>query len=124
LSGYATDELGRATGLWTEDLLTALHQLLDSHWDEVGLDEGLAPRKLRREDLLRLLRIKHVRTRDVWKRIGGGRVSRKGFYRKDFERVWHALFGDTPTQPSKIIALPRHNKRHGGDTDNKEEEIA
>jgi hypothetical protein len=116
LAGYATDELGRATGLWTEDLLTALHQLPDAHWDEVGLDEGMAPRKLGRKDLLRLLHTKYIRTRDVFKRIGDKRVSRKGFYRKDFERVWIALFGDTPTQPSKIIALPRHSKRHGGDT--------
>jgi Protein of unknown function (DUF3631) len=115
--GYATDELGRVTGLWTEDLLTALHQLSDSHWDEFGLDEGLAPRKLGRRDLLRLLHVKHIRTRDVWKRVGDNRVSRKGFYRKDFEPVWHALFGDTPTQPSKIISLPRHSRRHSGDTE-------
>jgi Protein of unknown function (DUF3631) len=115
--GYATDELGRVTGLWTEDLLMALHQLPDAHWDEFGLDEGLAPRKLGRKDLLRLLHIKHVRTRDVWKRIGDKRVSRKGFYRKDLEPAWRTLFGDTPTQPSKIIALPRHSRRHGGDTE-------
>jgi hypothetical protein len=127
--GYATDELG-VTGLWTEDLLAALHRLSDAHWDEFGLDEGLAPRKLGRKDLLRLLRIKNARTRDVWKRTGDKRVSRKGFSRKDLERVWHALFGDTPTQPSKITYLPRHTKRHGGDTgddtgdDMKKEEIA
>src|SRR5262249_13952187 len=59
-AGYATDELGRATGLWTEDLLTALHRLPDARWDEMGLDEGLTPRKLGRKDLLRLLRIKGV----------------------------------------------------------------
>jgi hypothetical protein len=124
-AGYATDERGRATGLWTEDLLTALHRLSDAHWDEYGLDEGVAPRKFGRKDLLRLLHIKHVRTRDVWKRIDGKRVSRKGFYRKDLEPVWHALFGDTPTQPSKIIPLPRHSHRHGGDTgDDLEEETA
>jgi Protein of unknown function (DUF3631) len=125
-TGYATDELGRATGLWTEDLLTALYRLPDSHWDEFGLDEGMAPRKLGRKDLLRLLHTKHVRTRDVWKWIDGKRVSRKGFYFKDFERVWHALFVDTPTQPSKITYLPRHTKRHGGDTgdDMKKEETA
>jgi hypothetical protein len=116
--------LGRATGLWTEDLLTALHQLPDSHWDEMGLDEGLTPRKLGRKDLLRLLRIKGARTRDVWKRIGGKRVSRKGFYFKDFEPAWRALFGDTPTQSSKIIALPRHSKRHSGDTSKETEEGA
>jgi hypothetical protein len=112
--------------LWTEDLLTALHQLSDSHWNEFGLDEGLAPRKLGRKDLLRLLRVKGVRTRDVWKRIGDKRVSRKGFYFKDFERLWDALFGDTPTQSSKITYLPRHTKRHGGDTsdDMEEEKIA
>jgi uncharacterized protein DUF3631 len=115
-TGYATDELG-VTGLWTEDLLAALHQLPDARWDEYGLDEGLAPRKLGRKDLLRLLHTKYIRTRDVWKRIGDKRVSRKGFYRKDLERPWHALFGDTPTQPSKIISLPRHSRRHGGDTE-------
>jgi hypothetical protein len=123
--GYAADELGKVTGLWTEDLLTALHQLPDAHWDEFGLDEGMAPKKLGRKDLLRLLHTKYIRTRDVWKRVGDKRVSRKGFYRKDFERVWQELFGDTPTQPSKIISLPRHNKRHSGDTsDDMEEEIA
>jgi hypothetical protein len=114
--GYATDELGRATGLWTEDLLTALHQLPDAHWDEFGLDEGVTPRKLGRAELLRLLHLKHVRTRTVWKRIGGKRVSDRGIYFKDCERPWITLFGDTPTQTSKIIALPRHSMRHGGNT--------
>jgi hypothetical protein len=123
LAGYTTDELG-VTSLWTEDLLAALHRLPDARWDEFGLDEGLAPRKLGRKDLLRLLHTKYIRTRDVWKRIGDKRVSRKGFYRKDFERTWIALFGDTPTQASKIIELPRHSRRHSGDTGNKEEEIA
>jgi hypothetical protein len=107
-AGYATDELGRATGLWTEDLLTALYQLSDARWDEMGLDEGLAPKKLGRKELLRMLHTEHVRTRDVWKRVGGKRISLKGFYFKDFERPWDALFGDTPTQPSKITYLPRH----------------
>jgi hypothetical protein len=124
-AGYTTDKLGRATGLWTEDLLTAMHHLPDTHWDELGLDDGLAPRKLGRKDLLRMLHTEYVRTRDVWKQIDGKRVSKKGFYFKDFERVWLTLFGDTPTQSSKIISLPRHSRRHGGDTgDSMEEEIA
>jgi hypothetical protein len=97
--------------LWVEDLLTALHQLPDARWDEVGLDEGAAPRKLNRADLLLLLRKKGIRTRSVWKQLDNGqRESRRGFYRKDFERVWQQLFGDTPTQPSKIIELARHTK--------------
>ena len=99
-------------GLWTEDLLTALHQLPDARWDEVGLDEGAAPRKLTRADLLTMLRKKHIRTRNVWKQIGNQRVSRKGFRRQDFERVWQQVFGDTPAQPGKIIELTRHTKRH------------
>jgi hypothetical protein len=122
IAGYTTDDLGRPTGLWTEDLLALLHNLPDAHWDEYGLDEGGAPRKLGRKDLLMLLHRKgNDRTRDVWKRVGGKRTSKKGFYRKDFERVWQQLFGDTPTQPSKIIELPRHSNSHSGDT---EDEVA
>jgi Protein of unknown function (DUF3631) len=101
-------------GIWTEDLLIALHQLPDARWDEVGLDEGAAPRRLNRSTLLTMLRTKSIRTRNVWKQLDNGqRASRKGFYRKDFERVWQQVFGDTPAQPSKIIELARHKNRHG-----------
>jgi Protein of unknown function (DUF3631) len=118
-------EVCAVAGLWTEDLLTALHQLPDARWDEYGLDEGMAPRKLDRKDLLTMLRTKGIRTRDVWKRINGGeRTSRKGFYRKDFEPMWRQLFGDIPTQPNKIIELPRHSERHSGATGGETEEVA
>jgi Protein of unknown function (DUF3631) len=103
------------SGFWVEDLLTALHELPDARWDEVGLDEGTAPRKLGRNDLLMLMRKKNIRTATVWKQIGDQRVSRKGFRRQDFERVWQQLFGDTPAQPNKIIELARHTKRHSGE---------
>jgi hypothetical protein len=114
-----------ARPLWIKELLPTLHQLPDSHWDEMGLDQGLTPKKLGRGELLRLLHLKHVRTRTVWKRIGGRRVSDRGIYFRDCERPWRELFGDTPTQSSKIISLPRHSQRHSGDTsDDMEEEIA
>jgi hypothetical protein len=104
--------------IWTDpEFLPALHELENAGWDEFwGLDGDLDPHKLTRSELYRMLRTKGVRSRTVWKRIGGERVSDKGFLREQFDPVWRQLFPGTAAQSSKIIALPRHRKRRSGGT--------
>jgi len=104
--------------MWTRELLEALHQLPDSHWDEfLGLEENQNPHRLTRAELYWLLGTKRVYSRSVWKTTGMGRECNKGFLREQFEPIWHELFGDTPAQRSKIIRLPRHKQRHEGGTE-------
>jgi hypothetical protein len=100
--------------IWWNELLSALDQLPDAHWDEfLGLEENEKPHKLTHAELYSLLRTKRIKSRSVRK----GRETNKGFLREQFEPVWHELFGDTPAQHSKIIRLPWHKQRHTGGTD-------
>jgi len=102
--------------IWTHELLQALHELEDAHWDEFwGIEEDKDVHKLRTSELYVLLKTKSIVSRSVQKRIGGERVSNKGFLLEQFEPVWQQLFGGTLAQSSKIIRLPRHTKRHSGE---------
>jgi hypothetical protein len=101
---------------WTGELLEALHRLEGSHWDEfLGIDSNLPPHKLTKAELYAMFRTKRIRSAGIWKVVHGRRQYAKGFYKHQFEPVWANLFPDTPTQLSKIIALPRHSKRHSGE---------
>jgi hypothetical protein len=103
--------------IWTSELLRALYELENAKWDEFwGLKGDKDPHKLHKGELYRLLRTKKIQSRTVWKIGVGGRKSANGFLREQFEAVWRQLFPDTPTQSSKIIALPRHRKQHTGGT--------
>jgi len=99
--------------IWRDELVDALCELPDAHWDEYGLDQGLLPRKLTANDLRILLRAKGIRSHSVRK----GEKTGKGFRRQDFEQVWLSLFGVTPSRPNKIIKLIRHNQRHSDSTE-------
>jgi hypothetical protein len=102
--------------IWTSELLPALHGLEDAHWDEFwGIDENEGVHKLRKSELYALLKTKSLMSVTVSKTIDGRRVFNKGFYAKQFEPLWRDLFGDTLAQPSKIIRLPRHAKRHSSE---------
>jgi hypothetical protein len=102
--------------IWTSELLEALHRLEDAHWDEFwGIDENEDVHKLRKSELYALLKTKSLMSVTVSKTIDGRRVFNKGFYAKQFEPLWQELFGDTLAQPSKIIRLPRHAKRHSSE---------
>jgi Protein of unknown function (DUF3631) len=102
--------------IWTTELLKALYDLPDAHWDEYRSSDGnKEPHKLTRGELYDLLRTKGIRSKTVWKRIGDERSDNKGFMKEQFLNSWAAI-GATPPQPSKIIALPRHSKGHGGGT--------
>jgi Protein of unknown function (DUF3631) len=106
----------RVDRFWTGELLEALHQLEGSHWDEfLGIDSNLPPHKLTVAELYAMFRAKRIRSTNIQKNIGKQRRSAKGFYKRQFEPVWTNLFPDTPTQLSKIIALPRHSKRHSSE---------
>jgi hypothetical protein len=102
--------------IWTTELLKALWELPDRHWDEYrGSDGNKEPHKLTRGELYDLLKTKGIRSKTIWKRIGDERGDNKGFTKEQFAQAW-AEIGATPPQSSKIIALPRHSKDHGGGT--------
>jgi hypothetical protein len=102
--------------IWTTELLKALWDLPDRHWDEYrGSDRNKELHKLTRGELYDLLKTKSIQSKTIWKRIGDERDDDKGFMREQFTEAWAAI-GATPPQSSKIIALPRHSKGHGGDT--------
>jgi hypothetical protein len=104
--------------IWTFELLDALHELEDGHWDEFwGINEDEEVHKLRKSELYALLKTKSIMSGTVWKNIDGRRVCNKGFYAKQFEPWWQDLFGDTLAQSSKVISLPRHARRHSGEED-------
>ena len=68
------------------------------------------PRKLTQGELCRLLRPFGIRPKTIWptrRRLGD--MSCRGYSRSQFETAWRAYCpsADTPTQPSKIISLPR-----------------
>jgi len=115
-------EQGGIKSIWTPELLDALHQLPNAHWDEFrGLDGCKDPHKLTRAELYDLLRELDppIESRSVQKVVGGNgeRKSAKGFYRTQFEPHWRALFGGTPAQASKTIRLTQHKESQAGDTD-------
>ena len=99
---------------WTEELLSALHQLEKSSWDEFwGLDATKDPHKLRRGELYQMLHTKRIFSKSVQKVVGGERVSRKGFTREQFEQVWGDQFAGASAQPKKIIRLAWHKTGAG-----------
>jgi hypothetical protein len=102
--------------VWTDpELLSALRK--EFGWDEFwGLSGDEDPHKLTRGELYRLLKTKGIRSQSVFKEVAGRRVSKKGFLREQFEHVWRQLFPGTPAQPSNIIRLTRHKKRHSAGT--------
>jgi Protein of unknown function (DUF3631) len=103
--------------VWTNELLDGLHQCEDARWSVFfGIEGTRDPHPLTASELYRLLRRKGIKPRTIWKYIDGKRRSNNGFKREQFERVRKDISGDTATQSSKIIALPRHSKRHSDDT--------
>ena len=99
---------------WTEELLSMLHQIEEASWDEFwGLDGTKDPHKLQRGELYQMLRAKCIRSRSVQKVVDGRRISRKGFTREQFERVWGDQFAGTPAQPKNITQLALAQNRHG-----------
>jgi hypothetical protein len=92
-------------------LVDALLGLDDGLWSEWrGPNDDRPPRKLTQGELSRLLRPFGIRPKTIWptRRRPGDRSSR-GYSRLQFEEAWRAYCPspDTPTQPSKIIGLPR-----------------
>jgi Protein of unknown function (DUF3631) len=97
--------------LWRDEILSMLHRIEGSHWDEYeGLEGELSPHPLTAADLRRLLRAKRTRMRTVWKRDGNTREDNKGLYRSQLEPVWQAM-GIVPTPSAKIVRLPRSKRR-------------
>lgn len=97
------------------------HGQLGSGRCALGLDDGLwnewrgpnddrPPRKLTLGELSRLPHPFGIRLKTIWPaRRRPGDKSGRGYLRSQFEKAWHAYCPspDTPTQPSKIIRLPR-----------------
>jgi Protein of unknown function (DUF3631) len=92
--------------LWTSELLQALRGIEGGPWAA-----------LTSKDLYDQLYRKGIDYRTVWKtNTHGARRSNNGFYRKQFEPVWHELgIEHTDTQSNKIIQIAAH-KRHTEDT--------
>jgi len=114
----------RGDRFWTEELLKALHQLEDASWDEFwGIDGNKNPHELGRGELYQMLRAKRIQSRSVQKVVDGRRISRKGFMREQFDRVWGDRFAGTSAQSKKTIRLSWHNTGTGGlSSTGKEEE--
>jgi hypothetical protein len=92
-------------------LVDALLGLDDGLWNEWrGPDDDRTPRKLTQGELSRVLRPFGIRPKTIWpaRRRPGDRSSR-GYLCSQFEKAWrdYRRSPDTPTQPSKIIGLPR-----------------
>jgi hypothetical protein len=90
--------------VFTRELLVALHELQDSFWDEfpgIGGNEKL--HRLSRDELYKLLAFKRIYRTNVRQ----GDKFAKGFYRSQFEAVWHQLFKDTVTCRAKSFARHR-----------------
>ena len=92
-------------------LVEALIGLDDGLWNEWrGPNDDRPQRNLTQGELSRLLRPFGIRPKTIWptrRRLGD--KSCRGYLRSQFETVWCAYCpsADTPTQPSKIISLPR-----------------
>jgi hypothetical protein len=92
-------------------LVEALIGLDDGLWNEWrGPNDDRPPRKLTQGELSRLLRPFGIRSKTIWPaRRRPGDKSSRGYLSSQFEKAWRAYcpLPDTPTQPSKIIRLPR-----------------
>jgi hypothetical protein len=103
---YLVFERRQVDRLWTDELVQSLKEISDM-WAS-----------LTNSVLYDQLWKKGIDYRTVWKvSADGSRESSNGFYRKQFEPVWHELLGveHTDTQSRKIIQIAAH-KRHTGDT--------
>ena len=85
-----------------KDLFEALVGLEDGYWSDGSFTE---------KKMVRMLNgLFHIRTKAIWPmpRLPTSK-SHRGYYASQFEKVWRAYCPqtDTPTQPSKIISLPR-----------------
>jgi hypothetical protein len=92
-------------------LVEALLGLDDGHWNEWrGPNDDRPSRKLTQSELSRLLRPFGIRPKSIWPvRRRPGDKSSRGYLRADLEAAWRSYCPstDTPSQPSKIILLPR-----------------
>jgi hypothetical protein len=91
--------------LWTDELVQSLKEISDM-W--ASLTNSVLYDRLWKRG---------IEYRTVWKvSADGPRESSNGFYRKQFEAVWHELLGigHTDTQSRKIIQIAAH-KQHTGD---------
>jgi Protein of unknown function (DUF3631) len=91
-------------------LIEALVELDDGRWAEFrGVNDDRPPRELTQSQLAQLLRPFGIGSRTIWplQRRPGDKSSR-GYLQSQFELAWRAYCctADTPTQPSKIMALP------------------
>jgi hypothetical protein len=115
LDTYTIFEQRNADRIWTSEYLDALYNVEGSAWSEFwGLTDNEDPHKLRRGELLRMLRTKGIRSRAVWRPADHEQKRRdeRGFLREQFEPVWARHFGTTPPQSNKIIQLTRQKNRH------------
>jgi hypothetical protein len=92
-------------------MVEALLALDDGIWNEWrGPRDDRPPRKLTQSELARLLRPFGIKSKTVWpEQRRPGTKSARGYYRSQFEAAWMAYCsaGDTATQSTKIIELPR-----------------
>ena len=90
-------------------LIEALVELGDGRWAEFrGVNDDRPPRKLTQLQLAQLLGPFGIGSRTIWPlRRRPGDKSSRGYLQSQFELAWRAycFTGDTPTQPSKIMAL-------------------
>ena len=90
-------------------LVEALVELDDGRWAEFrGVNDDRPPRKLTQPQLAQLLRPFVISSRTIWPlRRQPGDKSSRGYLQSQFEPAWRAycFAADTPTQPSKIMAL-------------------
>jgi hypothetical protein len=98
----------RAPGAYLVEALLSLEDGLWAEWR--GINDDRPPRKLTQSQLAQVLRLFGIRPKTIWpmQRRPGDRSAR-GYLRNQFEAAWSAYCPDTdtPTQPSKIIHLPR-----------------
>lgn len=102
--------------IWTTELLSALHELPNAHWDKFrGIEGNKDPHKLTLGELYDLLDKLDppIKSKSIQKVVGGERKSRKGFDRTQFELAWTQRFGGTPAQSSKIIRLTPNKASDG-----------
>jgi hypothetical protein len=90
-------------------LIEALVELDDGRWAEFrGVNDDRPPRKLTQPQLAQLLRPFGISSRTIWPpRRRPSDKSSRGYLQSQFEKAWRAYCStaDTPTQPSKIMAL-------------------
>jgi hypothetical protein len=94
----------------SKTLVGALLELEDGLWSEWrGLSDNRPPRKLTQSELAKLLSPFRISPKTIWPaQRRPGDKSARGYMRSQFETAWASYCpADTPTQPSKIIHLPR-----------------